>query len=78
MPTPPPPLTNLQLELLKLYARKVPASDLLEIHRLLATYFMEKATTLADQLWNEKGLQEDELLKAYYRTPYGREVDGRE
>lgn len=69
------PLTNLQLELLKLYAREVPESDLLEIRRLLAGYFMKKATTLADQIWDEKGLNEDELLKGHYRTPYRRDID---
>ena len=52
----PQPFTNLQLELLKLFARKLPEKDLLEIRRLLAQYFMDKATDLADKVWDEKGL----------------------
>ena len=66
----PQPFTNLQLELWKLYARRVPEQDLLEIRRLLAQYFMDKASDLADQIWDEKGLTEEELLKKHRRTPY--------
>ncbi len=58
----PQPFTDLQLELLKLYARRVPEQDLLEIKRLLAQYFMDKASDLADQVWDEKGLTEEEIL----------------
>ena len=49
------PLTNLQLEILKLYARQVSEHDLLEIKKLLAKYFAQKAMDLADQAWDEKG-----------------------
>ncbi|MFM9947084.1 MAG: hypothetical protein ACKV1O_04025 [Saprospiraceae bacterium] len=66
----PQPFTDLQLELLKLYARRVPEQDLLEIKRLLAQYFMDKASDLADQVWDEKGLTEEEILKQHRRTPY--------
>ncbi len=66
----PQPFTNLQLELLKLYARRVPEQDLLEIKRLLAQYFMDKASDLADEIWDEKGLTEEKLLNKHRRTPY--------
>ncbi|MFN7120002.1 MAG: hypothetical protein ACK4TA_24625 [Saprospiraceae bacterium] len=69
----PQPFTNLQLELLKLYAREVSEEDLLEIRRLLAQYFMDKASDLADQIWEEKGLTEEALLAQHRRTPYNRE-----
>ncbi len=59
----PQPFTNLQLELLKLYARRVPEQDLQEIKKLLAQYFMDKASDLADEIWDEKGLTEEKLLK---------------
>jgi hypothetical protein len=48
------PLTNLQRELLQLFAREVSESDLLEIRRLLARFFAEKAMDLADEAWTEK------------------------
>lgn len=66
----PQPFTNLQLELLKLYARKVSEQDLLEIKTLLAQYFMDKATDLADKVWDEKGLTEEGILGQHMRTPY--------
>jgi hypothetical protein len=56
------------LELLKLYARQVPEKDLLEIRRLLAQYFMDKASDLADQVWDEKGLAEEDLLQRHQRS----------
>jgi hypothetical protein len=49
-----PPFSNLQLELLKLYATNVPEADLLEIKRLLARFFMKKAITEADEIWDER------------------------
>ncbi len=45
------PLTNLQLELLKLYSRKVSEQDLQSIKKMLAQYFANKAMYLADQTW---------------------------
>jgi hypothetical protein len=69
----PQPFTNLQLELLKLYARQVPEQDLLEIRRLLAQYFMDKASDLADQIWDEKALAAEDILRRHQRTPYIRQ-----
>jgi len=68
----PQPFTNLQLELLKIYARTVDEKDLLEIKRLLGQYFAGKASDLADKLWAEKGLSEAEILNKHRRTPYPR------
>jgi hypothetical protein len=50
------PLTNLQMELLKLYA--VPLSDeqLLEVKEVLADYFAGRLTRHVDELWEQRGL----------------------
>jgi len=48
------PLTNLQQELIKLYSFDLPESDLLNIKRLLAKYFAQKAIAEADKIWDEK------------------------
>lgn len=54
------PLTNLQLELLKLYSRKVSEQDLQSIKKMLAQYFVNKAMYLADQTWeNNNWTKED-------------------
>jgi predicted transcriptional regulator len=49
------PLSNLQQELLKLYASNIEDADLLHIKRYLAKYFAEKAIKEADRIWDEKG-----------------------
>ena len=49
------PFSNLQLELLKLYASNIPDADLLEIKRYLARFFMKKAIAEADKIWDERG-----------------------
>jgi hypothetical protein len=54
-------LTNLQLQLLKLFSREVSTYELLDIKRLLADYFSAKLTTEADKLWDEKGLNNDDM-----------------
>lgn len=64
----PQPFTNLQLELLKVYALKVNDEDLKEIKTLLAQYFMDKASDLADEIWEQKGLSEEAILGEHRRT----------
>jgi hypothetical protein len=70
---PSPPFSNLQLELLKLYAGDVSEQDLQKIRELLVRFFLEKAKDAADQAWDEKGLDEKKLLEIHQRTPYGNE-----
>jgi hypothetical protein len=48
------PLTNLQIELLKLYNLKLTDDDLLEIKRLITRFFADKASDEMDRLWQEK------------------------
>ena len=49
-----PPLSNMQMELLKLYATNISDTDLLEIKRYLARFFMNKAVEEADKIWEER------------------------
>lgn len=48
------PLTNLQLEILKVYNVELPEEQLLEVRDLLARYFADKASDEMDRLWEEK------------------------
>ena len=48
-----PALTNLQLELLKVFARQVSEDDMQAIKIMLARYFAEKAMNIADQVWEK-------------------------
>lgn len=66
------PLSNLQLELLKLFARDVSEKDLLEIKRMLVRFFAEKAMDSADQVWEEKSWTDEDaerLSSTRMRTP---------
>lgn len=47
------PLTNIQLELLKLYSLNVSESQLLEIKKVLSNYFANKASDEMDRLWKQ-------------------------
>lgn len=55
-------LSNLQLELLKLYANDLPDEQSTEVRQLLARYFAQKATESMDAVWNEKGLTEQDMI----------------
>lgn len=48
-------LSNLQLELLKLFAMGVSEKELRDIKRMLAKYFMEKTIEEANKVWDERG-----------------------
>lgn len=65
METPSPSLTNVQLELLKVFSYQVSDEDLLELKDTLAKFFAEKAIQSANQAWDEQGWDDqkvDELL----------------
>ena len=51
--------TNVQKELLKLYAREVSEKELLEIRQLLANYFAKTAIVNADKVWDKNEYDED-------------------
>jgi len=55
-------LSNLQLELLRLYSNRISDESLLEIKRILARYFADKATNAMDKFWEEKGLTEQDMV----------------
>lgn len=54
-------LTNLQLELLRLFSREIHHNELLEIKRMIADYFSKKLTTEAEKIWDEKRMTDDDM-----------------
>lgn len=62
--------TNLQIEILKLFAVNLAEEDLEFIKTLIINYLSQKAIQLATQEWEARGLDEDELLNRHLRTPY--------
>lgn len=55
-------MSNLQLELLRLYGNGVSEENLREIKTILAKYFADKATDAMDNVWDEKGLTEQTMI----------------
>ena len=55
------PLSNLQLELLKIYSAGVPDKYLDDLRILIARYLFGMARAKADKIWDEKKYT-DELL----------------
>jgi len=55
-------LSNLQLELLRLYGRNVSEETLREVKGILAKYFAGKATEAMDKVWEEKKLTEQDMI----------------
>ena len=56
-----PPLTNLQMELLKLFARQLPEKDLLAIKDLIAQYLLERTFEMAGEEWGKRGYTIEEF-----------------
>lgn len=59
-------MSNLQLELLKLYARNIEEQDLLAIRHKIGLYFAEKATLAMDNFIDEKGLTPQQIANWAY------------
>lgn len=67
------PLSNLQLELLKVFSFNLEEQQLLEIKEVLSDYFADKATQEMDALFAKNGWGEekvDEWSKQHLRTKY--------
>lgn len=54
-------LTNLQQELLQLYARQVSEEDLQNIRELIGAYFAGRLTSLADAAWDKNGWTQQDM-----------------
>lgn len=69
------PLTNLQLELLKVFSHDLSENELKEIKSLLLEYFAKKAVAEADKAWDAEKWSEEKIktiLNDSERTPYGK------
>ena len=67
------PLTNLQLELLELYAHQTSEEELMELKQLLGEFYARKAFAIADELWDKNNWNQDTMdswAKEKLRTPY--------
>jgi hypothetical protein len=56
-----PTLTNVQTEMLKVFAMQLPDAHLNELRIVIARFLMEKARTEATAIWEQKGYTEKTL-----------------
>ena len=64
-------LTNLQLEILKVFQYDLKENQLFEIKQLLSAYFAEKATREMDRLWEANAWNQETMeqwAKEHSRT----------
>ena len=54
-------LSNVQLELLKLYSTNLSDKDLTALKKLLAKFYAECAMQTADQIWDQKKLTDKDM-----------------
>ena len=72
----PKKLTNLQLELLKVFRYDLPEQQLLEIREMLKDYFVQHIDQEMDALWEAQNWSAETMetwSKAHLRTPYAHE-----
>jgi len=58
-----PPLSNMQMELLKLYSAGVPDEYLSEIKEMIARFLLAKARDEAGKVWQEKSYSNETVDK---------------
>jgi hypothetical protein len=56
-------ISNIQYELLKLFANNVPEKDLLEVKKILVSYFSKKLDDSFDDFYKSNNLSPDDLKK---------------
>ncbi len=57
------PLSNVQLELLKVFSHQLSESDLIELRKMLALFFAQRLVNEADKTWEEKKWDNNEVDK---------------
>ncbi|MDB4904592.1 MAG: hypothetical protein JWQ63_3873 [Mucilaginibacter sp.] len=57
------PLSNVQIELMKLFSTNLSEKELIELKDVLARFYAEKAIAQADAIWNERGLSDQDMEK---------------
>lgn len=57
------PLSNVQLEILKVFSYDLSTNELQDFKDLIAKYFAERAIQFADKNWDEKGWNDEDVDK---------------
>lgn len=57
------PLSNVQIELMKLFSTNLSDKELIELKDLLSRFYADKAISQADAIWDKKGLKDEDMEK---------------
>jgi hypothetical protein len=57
------PLNNVQMELMKLFSTGLSENDLTDLKKVLAKFYSEKAVSQANEVWDKKGLTDEDMDK---------------
>ena len=57
------PLSNVQIELMKLFRTNLSEQELIELKDVIARFYADKAIAIADAIWDEKGLTNEDMDK---------------
>jgi hypothetical protein len=66
-------LSNIQLELLKLFSTNISDSDVLDIKQLIINYYAQKIDNELDTLWEQRQYNANTIstwTNEHLRTPY--------
>lgn len=57
------PLTNAQLELLKIFSHPLSENDLADLKKTLVDFFAKRLVQQADKVWDDKNWTDDDIDK---------------
>ena len=57
------PLSNVQMELLKIFSTDISETEINELKLVIANYYANKAIKKSDEIWDEKGMTNDDMNK---------------
>lgn len=63
------PLTNLQVELLKLFARDLPERNLQDLKEMISDYLLDMSREEADKVWEQKGYTKKDADSWLHKNP---------
>ncbi|RKR82968.1 hypothetical protein BDD43_3167 [Mucilaginibacter gracilis] len=55
------PLSNIQIELMKLFGTNLSDDELADLKKMLSNYFANKAIKAADELWDKQGMSDEDM-----------------
>ena len=57
------PLSNVQIELMRLFRTNLSEQELIELKDVLVKFYADKATSAANKVWDEQGLTNEDMDK---------------